>query len=176
MPVHRQALVCPLCEILTNAVFKFITMRKLLVILFLFIHITIIHAQRGFNYYKDSSRVGSPNKKAYTYFKKAYYDCIWTWTRAGADSAEYYLKLAIQEDSNYAAAYAFLAHVYQFKSYDNQEFDKKFALQKKVCRESNELASRNRRCLFCHVRCGMDRTRYGTSTESFAKSNSDGTR
>lgn len=96
----------------------------------------MIFAQRGFNYYKDSSRVGSPNEKAYTYFKKAYYDCIWKWTKAGADSAEYYLKLAIAEDSNYSAAYAFLAHVYQFQTYDNQDFDKKFALQKKYAEKA----------------------------------------
>jgi hypothetical protein len=36
-----------------------------------------VFSQRGFNYYKDSSRVGSPNAQAYTYFKKAYYDHIW---------------------------------------------------------------------------------------------------
>ncbi len=93
-------------------------------------------AQRGFNYYRDSSRVGSPNEKAYTYFKKAYYDCIWKWTTAGADSAEYYLKLAIQEDSNYSAAYAFLAQVYQFKTYNPQDFDKYFALQKKYAEKA----------------------------------------
>ena len=87
-------------------------------------------AQRGFNYYKDSSRVGSPNGNAYAYFKKAYYDCIWKWSKAGADSAEYYLKLAIKEDSNYSAAYAFLAHVYQFKTYDRTDRDKKLALVK----------------------------------------------
>src|SRR5687767_14721798 len=111
-------------------------MKKVLFLLFLIITMASASAQRGFNYYKDSSRVGSPNKKAYTYFKKAYYDCIWTWTRAGADSAEYYLKLAIQEDSNYAAAYAFLAHVYQFKTYDNQDFDQKLALQKKYAEKA----------------------------------------
>ena len=95
-----------------------------------------VSAQRGFNYYKDSSRVGSANEKAYNYFKKAYYDCIWNWTRAGADSAEYYLKLAIQEDSDYSAAYAFLAHVYQFKTYDNKDWDKKFALEKKYAEKA----------------------------------------
>ena len=104
--------------------------------LFLIINIVSVSAQRGFNYYKDSSRVGSSNEKAYTYFKKAYYDCIWNWTTSGADSAEYYLKLAIQEDSTYAAAYAFLAHVYQFKTYDNQDFDKKLALQKKYAEKA----------------------------------------
>ncbi|WP_128548286.1 tetratricopeptide repeat protein [Larkinella soli] len=87
-------------------------------------------AQRGFNYYRDSSRVGSSNPKAFTYFKKAYYDHIWTWSRAGADSAEYYLKLAIREDSSYSAAYAFLGHVYQFKTYDNVDWDHKLAMQK----------------------------------------------
>jgi len=70
-------------------------MKKILIALFLFTNSTIIFAQRGYNYYKDSGRVGSPNGKAYTYFKKAYYDCIWTWTKTGADSAIYYLKLAI---------------------------------------------------------------------------------
>ena len=95
-----------------------------------------VSAQRGFNYYKDSIKNGSPNEKAFTYFKKAYYDCIWKWTRAGADSAEYYLKLAIQEDSNYSAAYAFLAHVYQFKTYDLQDWDKKLALQKKYAEKA----------------------------------------
>src|SRR5450432_1162502 len=112
------------------------SVKKILIISILLINIVIIYAQRGFNYYKDSSRVGSLNEKAYTYFKKAYYDCIWKWTRAGADSAEYYLKLAIAEDSNYSAAYAFLAHVYQFKTYDNQDFDKKFALQKKYAEKA----------------------------------------
>ncbi len=107
-----------------------INMEKILLSLFLIVNITSVSAQRGFNYYKDSSRVGSPKEKAYTYFKKAYYDCIWKWTKAGADSAEYYLKLAIKEDSNYSAAYAFLAHVYQFKTYDNKDLDKKFSLQK----------------------------------------------
>lgn len=111
-------------------------MKKILIILFLLLESKMIYSQRGFNYYKDSSRVGSPNAKAYTYFKKAYYDCIWNWTRTGADSAEYYLKLAIAEDSNYSAAYAFLAHVYQFKTYDNQDFDKKFALQKKYAEKA----------------------------------------
>ena len=109
-------------------------MKNVLFPLFLIINIISVSAQRGFNYYKDSSRVGSSNEKAFTYFKKAYYDCIWKWTRAGADSAEYYLKLAIQEDSTYSAAYAFLAHVYQFKTYDNQDFDKKLALQKKYAK------------------------------------------
>lgn len=111
-------------------------MKKILIILFLLVNAKVIFAQRGYNYYKDSSRVGSPNGKAYTYFKKAYYDCIWKWTRAGADSAEYYLKLAIAEDSSYSAAYAFLAHVYQFKTYDNIDFDKKFALQKKYAEKA----------------------------------------
>ena len=90
-------------------------MKKVCFLFFLIINLLAVSAQRGFNYYKDSSRVGSPNGKAYAYFKKAYYDCIWKCTRAGADSAEYYLKLAIQEDSNYSAAYAFLAHVYHSK-------------------------------------------------------------
>ncbi|MEJ7738596.1 MAG: hypothetical protein WKF97_14295 [Chitinophagaceae bacterium] len=111
-------------------------MRKVLLLLLLTITTMMVSAQRGFNYYNDSSRVGSPNKKAYTYFKKAYYDCIWKWTKAGADSAEYYLKLAIQEDSNYSAGYAFLAHVYQFKTYDNQDFDKKLALEKKYAEKA----------------------------------------
>jgi tetratricopeptide (TPR) repeat protein len=111
-------------------------MKKVLFPLFFIINMVSVSAQRGFNYYNDFSRVGSSNEKAYTYFKKAYYDCIWKWTRAGADSAEYYLKLAIQEDSTYSAAYAFLAHVYQFKTYDNQDFDKKFALQKKYAEKA----------------------------------------
>lgn len=105
-------------------------MRNLLIYLVLLSSSYAALGQRGFNYYKDSSRVGSPNKKAYDYFKKAYYDHIWTWTKQGADSAEYYLKLAIKEDPDYSAAYAFLAHVYQFKTYNNQERDKMFALEK----------------------------------------------
>lgn len=105
-------------------------MKTILLPLILIINIVSVSAQRGFNYYKDSSRVGSSNEKAYTYFRKAYYDHIWKWTREGADSAEFYLKLAIKEDSNYSAAYAFLAHVYQFKTYDNLDFDQKLALQK----------------------------------------------
>ena len=112
-------------------------MKKIYFSLFLILNLALaVSAQRGFNYYKDSSRVGSPNEKAYTYFKKAYYDCIWKWTTAGADSAEYYLKLAIKEDSNYSAAYAFLAHVYQFKTYNPQDFDKYFALQKKYAEKA----------------------------------------
>jgi tetratricopeptide (TPR) repeat protein len=95
-----------------------------------------VSGQQGFNYYRDSTKNGSPNEKAFAYFQKAYYDCIWKWTRAGADSAEYYLKLAIQEDPNYAAAYAFLAQVYQFTTYDNQDFDRKFALQKKYAEKA----------------------------------------
>lgn len=121
---------------LIDTTFNFKGMKKILIILFLFVNATITFAQRGFNYYKDSSRVGSPNGNAYAYFKKAYYDCIWKWTKAGADSAEYYLKLAIKEDSNYSAAYAFLAHIYQFKTYDNIDFDKKFALQKKYAKKA----------------------------------------
>ncbi len=110
---------------------------KKIILIFLIAIITItVSAQRGFNYYKDSVKNGSSNEKAFTYFKKAYYDCIWKWTTAGADSAEYYLKLAIKEDSNYSAAYAFLAHVYQFKTYDNVDFDKKFALQKKYAEKA----------------------------------------
>ena len=112
-------------------------MKKIYFSLFLIINLALaVSAQRGFNYYKDSGRVGSSNEKAYTYFKKAYYDCIWKWTTAGADSAEYYLKLAIQEDSNYSAAYAFLAHVYQFKTYNPEDFDKYFALQKKYAEKA----------------------------------------
>src|SRR5262249_9464305 len=75
-------------------------------------------------------------KKAYTYFKKAYYDCIWKWTREGVDSAEYYLKLAIQEDPDYSAAYAALAHIYQFETYDGKDWDRKFALQKKYAQKA----------------------------------------
>lgn len=96
----------------------------------------MLFAQRGYNYYKDSIKNGSSNEKAFTYFKKAYYDCIWKWTTAGADSAEYYLKLAIHEDTNYVAAYAFLAHVYQFKTYRFEDFDKYFALQKKYAEKA----------------------------------------
>jgi hypothetical protein len=106
-------------------------MRKVVFLFLLIISVAAVSAQRGFNYYKDSSRVGSAKGKAYTYFKKAFYDCIWKWTTAGADSAEYYLKLAIQEDPDYSAAYAFLAHLYQFKTYNPEDFDKYFALQKK---------------------------------------------
>lgn len=105
-------------------------MKKAFCLLFLLSNTLLIFAQRGYTYYKDSSRVGSANAKAFAYFKKAYYDHIWTWTKEGADSAEYYLKLAIQEDSSYSAAYAFLAHVYQFKTYDGKDVEKKFALQK----------------------------------------------
>lgn len=116
--------------------FNFKRMKKILIILFGITNTTIIHAQRGFNYYKDSIKNGSANEKAFTYFKKAYYDCIWKWTTAGADSAEYYLKLAIQEDSNYSAAYAFLAHVYQFKTYKAEDFDKYFRLEKKYAEKA----------------------------------------
>lgn len=105
-------------------------MKNILIYLFLLGNAFSASAQRGFNYYKDSSRVGSPNKKAYEYFKKAYYDHIWKWTEQGADSAEYYLKMAIAEAPDYSAAYAFLAHVYQFKTYTNRERDKMFALEK----------------------------------------------
>lgn len=111
-------------------------MKKILIILFLLVNAETIDAQRGYNYYKDSIKNGSANEKAFTYFKIAYYDCIWKWTTAGADSAEYYLKLAIQEDSSYTAAYAFLAHVYQFKTYRAEDFDKYFALQKKYAEKA----------------------------------------
>jgi len=116
--------------------FNLKSMKKILLTLFLLFTAMTIFAQRGYNYYRDSSRVGSPNNKAYDYFKKAYYDCIWKWTRTGADSAIYYLKLAIKEDSDYSAAYAFLAHVYQFQTYDNIDFEKKFALQKKYAEKA----------------------------------------
>jgi hypothetical protein len=92
--------------------------------------------QSGFNYYKNPDKVGSPNRKAFTYFKKAYYEGIWKWSKAGADSAEYYLTLAIQEDSSYAQAYAFLGHVYQFKTYDFVGFDKKLVLEKKYAEKA----------------------------------------
>ncbi|MEO7489305.1 MAG: hypothetical protein ABIU77_19480 [Ferruginibacter sp.] len=111
-------------------------MRKAILLFLLTLIIVKVSAQRGYNYYKDSSRVGSAKGKAYTYFKKAYYDCIWKWTTAGADSAEYYLKLAIQEDTNYSAAYAFLAHIYQFKTYNPQDFNKYFPLQKKYAEKA----------------------------------------
>ena len=35
----------------------------------------------------------------------------------------YYLQLAINEDSLYGAAYAFLGHVYKFKTYDGMDKD-----------------------------------------------------
>src|SRR6185436_4029049 len=111
-------------------------MKKILFAFILMINMVPAPAQRGFNYYKDSIKNGSPNEKAFTYFKKAYYDCIWKWTTAGADSAEYYLKLAIKEDSNYSAAYAFLAHVYQFKTYDREDWDNKLALQKRFAEKA----------------------------------------
>jgi Tfp pilus assembly protein PilF len=111
-------------------------MKKALFLLILIINMITVSAQSGFNYYKDSIKNGSTNEKAFAYFKKAYYDCIWKWTTAGADSAEYYLKLAIQEDSNYTAAYAFLAHVYQFKTYNPQDFDKYFVLEKKYAEKA----------------------------------------
>jgi predicted Zn-dependent protease len=111
-------------------------MKTILIAFFLLTNSVVLFAQRGYNYYKDSVINGSANEKAFTYFKKAYYDCIYKWTTAGADSAEYYLKLAIQEDTNYVAAYAFLAHVYQFKTYRAEEFDKYFALQKKYAEKA----------------------------------------
>jgi Tfp pilus assembly protein PilF len=104
--------------------------------LILIINMYSVSAQSGYNYYKDPIKNGSSNEKAFTYFKKGYYDCIWKWTTAGADSAEYYLKLALQEDSNYTAAYAFLAHVYQFKTYNPQDFNKYFALEKKYAEKA----------------------------------------
>ncbi len=79
--------------------------------------------QSGYNYYQRADRVGSPNQMAFSYFKKAYYDHIWNWTRTGSDSAVYYLQLAIKEDSLYGAAYAFLGHVYKFKTYDGADND-----------------------------------------------------
>ena len=111
-------------------------MKKVLILLFLCGASFFASAQRGFNYYRDSSRVGSSNAKAYGYFKKAYYDHIWTWTKEGADSAEHYLKLAIQEDSTYSAAYAFLAHVYQFMTYDGKDRERKLALQKQFAQKA----------------------------------------
>jgi len=111
-------------------------MKKALFLIALVTNMIAISAQSGFNYYKDSVKNGSSNDKAFTYFKKAYYDCIWNWTIEGADSAEYYLKLSIKEDSNYTAAYAFLAHVYQFKTYKAEDFDKYFALQKKYAEKA----------------------------------------
>jgi tetratricopeptide (TPR) repeat protein len=111
-------------------------MKKIPVAFFLLTNSVVLFAQRGYNYYKDSIINGSANEKAFTYFKRAYYDCIWKWTTVGADSAEYYLKLAIQEDSNYTAAYAFLAHVYQFKTYKAEDFDKYFPLQKKYAEKA----------------------------------------
>lgn len=93
-------------------------------------------SQRGFNYYKDSLRVGSSKGRAYYYFKKAYYDHIWKWSKAGADSAEYYLKLALQEDPDYAAAWAFLGHVYQFETYNDVDWDRKLSLQKQCAEKA----------------------------------------
>ena len=84
---------------------------------------TLASGQSGFNYYQRADRVGSKNEKAFTYFKKAYYDHIWSWTKTGSDSAVYYLQKAIKEDSLYGAAYAFLGHVYKFKTYDAVDKD-----------------------------------------------------
>ncbi len=84
---------------------------------------TVASGQSGFNYYKRADRVGSTNEKAFTYFKKAYYDHMWNWTKTGSDSAVYYLQQAIHEDSLYGAAYAFLGHVYKFKTYDGDDQD-----------------------------------------------------
>jgi tetratricopeptide (TPR) repeat protein len=84
---------------------------------------TLASGQSGYNYYKRADRVGSKNEKAFSYFKKAYYDHIWNWTKTGSDSAVYYLQLAIKEDSLYGAAYAFLGHVYKFKTYDARDKD-----------------------------------------------------
>lgn len=63
-------------------------MKKALFFLIIIINLNTVSAQSGFNYYKDSIKNGSSNEKAFAYFKKAYYDCIWKWTTAGADSAE----------------------------------------------------------------------------------------
>lgn len=84
---------------------------------------TLASGQSGYNYYKRADRVGSKNEKAFLYFKKAYYDHIWTWTKTGSDSAVYYLQQAIKEDSLYGAAYAFLGHVYKFQTYDGTDGD-----------------------------------------------------
>lgn len=84
---------------------------------------TFASGQSGYNYYKRVDRVGSKNEKAFQYFKKAYYDHIWTWTKTGSDSAVYYLQQAIKEDSLYGAAYAFLGHVYKFQTYDGTDGD-----------------------------------------------------
>jgi tetratricopeptide (TPR) repeat protein len=132
----KVSIIRALYDMLINKAFNFKRMKTILISLCLLNITTTDYAQRGYNYYKDSITNGSPDEKAFAYFKKAYYDCIWKWTTEGADSAEYYLKLAIQEDTNYTAAYAFLAHVYQFKTYDNIEFDKKFALQKKYAEKA----------------------------------------
>lgn len=105
--------------------------RAILLCVIIFLQPSPSFSQRGFNYYRDSSRVGSHNAKAFACFQKAYYDHIWKWSREGADSAVYYLTLAIEEDPDYSAAYAFLAHVYQFMTYDNTDWDKKLALEKK---------------------------------------------
>lgn len=114
-------------------------MKSTLISIVLLTNILVLFGQRGYNYYKDSIKNGSANERAFTYFKKAYYDCIWKWTTAGADSAEYYLKLAIQDDPNYTAAYAFLAHVYQFKTYRAEDFDKYFPLEKKYAEKAISL-------------------------------------
>lgn len=84
---------------------------------------TLASGQSGYNHYKRADRVGSKNEKAFLYFKKAYYDHIWTWTKTGSDSAVYYLQQAIKEDSLYGAAYAFLGHVYKFQTYDGTDGD-----------------------------------------------------
>lgn len=95
---------------------KWLTLNLLLIT-------TIASGQSGYNYYKNPERVGSTNEKAFAYFRKAYYDHIWTWTRTGSDSAVYNLQRAIKEDSLYGAAYAFLGHVYKFKTYDGADKD-----------------------------------------------------
>ena len=52
---------------LIDKAFNFKRMKTILISLLLLNLITTGHAQRGYNYYKDSVINGSPNEKAFAY-------------------------------------------------------------------------------------------------------------
>ncbi|HNP17264.1 MAG TPA: hypothetical protein PKL31_02420 [Fulvivirga sp.] len=94
-------------------------MKLLLVILSISIYSSSATSQTSFDYYKNPDKVGSSNELAFDYFKKAYYDHIFTWTKKGADSALHFLNKAIELDPEYGAAYTLLGHIHQFLTYGN---------------------------------------------------------
>lgn len=60
-------------------------MKTFLTIIFVLLFKSTTISQPSFEYYRNPEKVGSSNEKAFEYFKTAYYDHVFSWTRKGAD-------------------------------------------------------------------------------------------